>query len=272
MGPSISRLSQRLSRYQKAHKKAAKKEKGASPQAMADKPVQILCFGDSLTSGYHDFGINSHPYAIAFAAMLRAALPHMAFDVHHNGKPGDVGAWPAFNERLKQECAKRHYDWVIILAGTNDLAYRVPPQDMYKAFQSNWNVPLSQGSKVLALTVPESRAKPSWVIEARDELNALIRNHKEPNLKSAADFPQNPAATSYTFDLHAKLPYHSLSEQDREKYWDDGLHLTAQGYDWMGGHVAEGFLAASGLAKQQDQQQPSGPAPASTTGGEDAPL
>ncbi|KAG6003534.1 hypothetical protein E4U21_001934 [Claviceps maximensis] len=204
---------------------------------MTDNSLQILCFGDSLTAGFHDFGMAFHPYSITFTAVVQAALPHMTIDVHHSGKPGDVGAWTPFNERLKQECSKRNYDWVIILAGTNDLAYRVPPTSMYEAFRLNWAVPLGMGSKVLALTVPESKARPACVVEDRDKVNELIRNHKERNF--------------YTFDLHSKLPYHSLSEQDNERYWDDGLHLTAQGYDWMGRHIAEGFLAAFALAQQE---------------------
>jgi hypothetical protein len=38
------------------------------------------------------------------------------------------------------------------------------------------------------------------------------------------------------------IPYHSLADEDREKYWDDGLHLTSEGYDWMGAHVAEALI------------------------------
>ncbi|KAG5985089.1 hypothetical protein E4U55_001592 [Claviceps digitariae] len=226
---------------------------------MPDKSLQILCFGDSLTSGFHDFGQSFHPYAIAFTAKLQAALPHMTIDVHHNGKNGDVGAWTPFNERLKQECSKRNYDWVIILAGSNDLAYRVPPTNMYEAFRLNWAVPLSKGSKVLALTVPDAKPRPAWVVEDRDAVNELIRNHKERNLgnNSNSTNPSSPNSRayfqhpSYTFDLYSKIPYHLLSEQDKERYWDDGLHLTAQGYDWMGEHIADGFLAALALAQQE---------------------
>lgn len=210
---------------------------------MAEETLNILCFGDSLTSGYHHYGTSSHPYSIAFKAKLQAALPHMTINVHHNGKPGDVGSWPAFNERLKNECDRRHYDWVIMLAGTNDLAYRVPTEDIYDAFQANWDVPLCKGNKVLALTIPESEAGLRWLVGDRAEVNRLILNHRERNF--------------YAFDLHAKIPYHSLSEEDRAEYWDDGIHLTARGYDWMGEHIAEGFLAALSSAEQARATAPS---------------
>ncbi|KAG5998220.1 hypothetical protein E4U54_002240 [Claviceps lovelessii] len=211
-------------------------------------PLQILCFGDSLTAGFHDFGMSFHPYSIALTARLRAALPHRTFEVHHNGKPGDVGAWTAFHERLKHECSKRHYDWVIILSGSNDLAYRVPPENMYEAFRLNWNVPLGKGSRVMALTIPDAKPRPPWVVEDRNKVNELIRNHKQRNF--------------YAFDLYSKIPYHSLSEQDKELYWDDGLHLTAKGYDWMGEHIAEGFLAAFAQAEQEQQEAAATAAPA----------
>jgi len=47
---------------------------------------------------------------------------------------------------------------------------------------------------------------------------------------------------SHAFDLHAAIPYHSLTDAEREQYWDDGVHLTADGYDWMGGHVADALI------------------------------
>lgn len=50
-------------------------------------------------------------------------------------------------------------------------------------------------------------------------------------------------AFSHAFDLKKHIPYHSLSEDDKGRYWDDGLHLTPDGYDWMGGHIADAFTA-----------------------------
>jgi hypothetical protein len=47
---------------------------------------------------------------------------------------------------------------------------------------------------------------------------------------------------SYAHDLKSKIPYHSLSTEDKEKYWDDGLHLTMDGYQWMGGFIADELI------------------------------
>lgn len=35
-------------------------------------------------------------------------------------------------------------------------------------------------------------------------------------------------------DLCKKLPLFALSDKDKDLYWDDGIHLTAKGYDRMG--------------------------------------
>lgn len=47
---------------------------------------------------------------------------------------------------------------------------------------------------------------------------------------------------SHAFDLKKHIPYHSLSDGDRDEYWDDGLHLSPTGYDWMGGHIADALI------------------------------
>lgn len=58
----------------------------------------------------------------------------------------------------------------------------ISPEDMYKNFRSSWDIPLAKGSKVLALTIPESQAKPAWVVKNRTEINSSILKHKEFNL------------------------------------------------------------------------------------------
>lgn len=43
-------------------------------------------------------------------------------------------------------------------------------------------------------------------------------------------------------DIFPKVPYHTLSEEDQVKYWDDGLHMSRAGYDLLGNHVADALL------------------------------
>lgn len=60
---------------------------------------------------------------------------------------------------------------------------------------------------------------------------------------------------SHAFDLKEKIPYHSLSDDDREKYWDDGLHLAPDGYDWMGDHIADYLIP---VIQREEQTEPAG--------------
>ncbi|KAM0276108.1 hypothetical protein ACHAQH_007081 [Verticillium albo-atrum] len=46
----------------------------------------------------------------------------------------------------------------------------------------------------------------------------------------------------YAFDLASAIPYHTLPRPKRDLYWDDGVHLTPSGYEWMGGHVADALI------------------------------
>ncbi|KAL6403245.1 hypothetical protein AUP68_12584 [Ilyonectria robusta] len=125
---------------------------------MARKPLRILCFGDSLTSGYFCFGMDSHPYSLKLEDKLTGALPGVDVETVTNGVPGDVATFKRFTDRMRDE---------------------------------------------------------------------------------------------------SHIPFHSLSEDDREKYWDDGLHLRDDGYDWMGGHIANALIS---IIKQGGE-----PGPATST-------
>lgn len=106
---------------------------------MASRSLNILCFGDSLTSGFCHFGMDSHPYSIRLEDRLAAAFPGSRIEVFTNGVPGDVVSKKPFKNRLQAECTlnpaailitmitdkltwrpveKRQYDWVIMLGGT----------------------------------------------------------------------------------------------------------------------------------------------------------
>lgn len=43
---------------------------------------------------------------------------------------------------------------------------------------------------------------------------------------------------SHVFDLAAAIPYHTMQPAERERYWDDHIHLKPAGYDLMGEKIA----------------------------------
>jgi lysophospholipase L1-like esterase len=52
----------------------------------------------------------------------------------------------------------------------------------------------------------------------------------------------NVDGNRFTLDLFEKMPYHSLSDEDTNEIWDDGLHFTPAGYAKIGSLVAERLL------------------------------
>ena len=73
------------------------------------KTLDVLCFGDSLTGGWTHGGQTKHPYSSVLKAYLNSAFAasDTKVSVYTNGVAGDVASWPAFKERLTNECTPR---------------------------------------------------------------------------------------------------------------------------------------------------------------------
>jgi lysophospholipase L1-like esterase len=72
---------------------------------MSSRSLRILCFGDSLTSGYCAFGTESHPYSLRLEDRLYGALPRDThIEVFTSGVPGDLVTNTCFKDRLDVEC------------------------------------------------------------------------------------------------------------------------------------------------------------------------
>lgn len=66
--------------------------------------IRILCFGDSLTSGWFCQGLDSHPYSLKLEDRLTGAFPDVDFQVVTDGCPGDVASFERFQNRIKDAC------------------------------------------------------------------------------------------------------------------------------------------------------------------------
>ncbi|KAI1504629.1 GDSL-like Lipase/Acylhydrolase [Biscogniauxia marginata] len=155
------------------------------------------------------------------------------------GLPGDLVTRGKFTERMEERWAEQSYDWTIVLGGTNDLGWGVPEDQIIEGLKRAWDVPLSRGGKVLALTIPETKYRSTDLDERRGKVNAAIKAYKKTNF--------------FHFDLHTALPYHAMPGPDRATYWDpDGVHLSNPGYDLMGSRVADALVRIVRLAEAQD--------------------
>jgi lysophospholipase L1-like esterase len=205
----------------------------SSPSPLEEEeapPLRILCFGDSLTFGLWSHASGQAPYSDRLAERLRAAFPGRQIRITTDGVPGCLASVGAFTERLEQQYRREPdgFDWAIVLCGTNDIAYGVSADVVQKGLMRAWQCGFEHGARVLALTVPEVRVKSEMADKRRELLNRWIMAQQGDAL--------------YAFDLYAAIPYHSLSDVDRRKYWDDGVHLTDVGYAWMGDHIADALI------------------------------
>ncbi|CAK7232394.1 hypothetical protein SCUCBS95973_008245 [Sporothrix curviconia] len=227
---------------------------------MAQQPLRILCFGDSLTAGYTASGLSYHPYHKALGTKLREAFPGLQVEISQDGLDG--GMTQHYSWRLRNAYRERGppqevpFDWVIILGGTNDLSNHSPPETIFEHLERTWSFAKLRKSKVLALTVPgvalpskatsseNSRDRPlSTLADRRNSLNSLILGYK------AADY--------HAFDLASVFSYDTMTAAERTRYYDDIVHFTFDGYNRMGELVAESLI---NILKNEDNTA-AGPQP-----------
>lgn len=153
------------------------------------RSLRILCFGDSLTSGWSQLGTSVHPYSQSLTRVLSSAFPRLNIEAHADGLPGDVVVGGRYLARIEPKFLTKGggtpYDWTVVLGGTNDMAFSHTAPEIYTALRDCWDVALSKGGRVLACTIPEAgvRGKRGEEVKARrNEVNELIKSHKQENL------------------------------------------------------------------------------------------
>ncbi|MCJ1472533.1 hypothetical protein MMC13_001182 [Lambiella insularis] len=194
----------------------------SSKTAPHPRTLKILCFGDSLTAGYSAYGSQFYPYADHLKRALQATFPSSRIEIIVEGMSG-AQVRGQYTGRLNRACERARdepFDWIVVLGGTNDLGWGGQPKEIYEALQAVWNIALNTGANVLALTIIEASVNSGTLIERRDTLNALIAEHKVDRF--------------HYMDLCHAIPYFTMEEKKRDTIWDDGLHLTAEGYKMMG--------------------------------------
>jgi hypothetical protein len=66
--------------------------------------INILCFGNSLTEGYSQWGMSMTPYADNMREWLQAAWPSTELTVDVNGMSGDLVVQGLFLTRITSSC------------------------------------------------------------------------------------------------------------------------------------------------------------------------
>ena len=217
-------------------------QSAVSPRVINSDPYSrsILCFGDSLTSGYYNHGHNFHPYSQRLGQLLNSE-GRIKYYVKTSGKVREM-AHGSMARRLPEVLGNSsRFDWVIILGGTNDVAHvkNFGDDDSFMSqLISIWKPRIVRdievlheiahryGARTVLLTIPETayeawpNYKTLWVM--RNRLNEDLR-----------DYARRSHGSVVLCDLANQLPRHSLSLQAQSILWNDHLHLTPYGYDRM---------------------------------------
>jgi lysophospholipase L1-like esterase len=194
--------------------------------------LRILAFGASLTEGYYAGGLQFHPYTIRLGQLLRSLF--LTVDINNAGVSGEAVLSQTMLPRLKQllssssSAGNNHYDWVLILAGTNDIIRdQEKPSRVFEGYKLLIDECHKHQARVLCMTLPETGyPKGSSDDLQRQEFNRLIRQE----LISKTNEKDNIVI----LDVDQFLPYHSLSSNERKQIWDDEVHLKPYGYDRLG--------------------------------------
>ena len=184
----------------------------------------IVCFGDSLTAGYQSPtpgspGITETPYGAFLSERLGGSA-----SVTISGVCGELTAEMA--ARFHRDVIGEGPDYAVILGGTNDLGWNVPPAEICGNLVAMYEAALKAGIRPVAVTVPSLRVEGAsvgfaedWVRDAvsrRDVLNRMIQEFCAAKGVPVIDL----------FGETAEPGTRCLAA----RYSNDGLHLTTEGY------------------------------------------
>ena len=188
---------------------------------------RILCYGDSLTSGFCRRGAKHTPYAHPLKQKLQESLKNNEVEVDHfgfdgrttqqllenanaecyrdvNGRPG-----PGIVDALK----KKEYNLVILMAGTNDILHEIPSGETI--FNLNKLSTLAkpedvESRAILNIGIPDSEIfSDNDSIQRRNEINQTLANRDKPGM--------------FYMDCPLKYSQHS------DDFDPDGLHFSTSG-------------------------------------------
>ncbi len=186
---------------------------------------RIVCFGDSLTAGFQspsqeNPGGEDTPYGRYLQEWLGPSV-----EIHVSGVCGELTGEMAM--RFRRDVLGLRPAYVVILGGTNDLAWNPDAGQIMRNLLKMYETARSEGVIPLPVTVPsisvdvdqggaDARAYIARHLATRDVLNASIREY--------ADSKRLPCVDLFTATVDP------TTRQLAPRYSNDGIHLTTAGY------------------------------------------
>lgn len=193
-------------------------------KSQTDSSPLLVCFGDSLTAGYH---------VQAETGMPLPDVPYGGFLQEWLGARGRVSVKGICGETTSDMMTRFSRDVIdvdpshtVILGGTNDLGWNVAPSTIMTHLERFYTMALAAGIRPVGVTVPSIRAEgrgggplPVWLqehLQYRLELNRLITERCERLHMPCVDL----------FQATSEPPSSLLAA----RFSSDGLHLNDAGY------------------------------------------
>ena len=132
-----------------------------------------------------------------------------------------------------------------------------------KGLSEIYQTALTAGTNVVAiapLAAPGFVSQSDYKEGERLKLAAQIKAYADNWNKQ---HPEGPAFEALDLGVNGPMNFWRMGDQERKQWLDDGLHLTKDAYDRMGGYIADAMIPKVPVAhelqqrrvEQQQQQQ-----------------
>jgi lysophospholipase L1-like esterase len=199
---------------------------------------RVLCYGDSLTAGYHSQPEGYSPYgdhvrsddvSVDIIGLSGFTTQEMLNSVNH---PENEDCFEVVSKGLCVQCRQNEYDVICLMAGTNDLGGDDSSNDIIQNIDALVQICLEHVFRVVLCSIPSMgmEAFNTSLTERRNEVNIGIKRICEDNPKQLV-----------FIDAAALLPQEDIVGSCGERscngnpIWDaDGLHLSPHGSRLLG--------------------------------------
>mmetsp|Transcript_10573 Transcript_10573/g.12112 ORF Transcript_10573/g.12112 Transcript_10573/m.12112 type:complete len:236 (-) Transcript_10573:56-763(-) len=193
--------------------------------SMIIESPKVFCYGDSLTTGTSPPQNKEYPYAKHLQEKLRTMPGLESSRVGWKGYPGWTSSQLLNSSPLPSLLDDVHskigaLDVVIILAGSNDLAYGTDSQEIFDTITGIHDIAHSKGCKTIALSIPPSgwQKQSDSARSLANSVNSKLENWSKEN------------------ELQTMFVQFPITEFDASSgFWcSDGLHFSPDGYKKIG--------------------------------------